>query len=199
VARGDRSQHGEQETILAWAGSRNGSFIDLGAYDGVTFSNTAALADRGWPGLCIEAAPDAASACARRYSDRPDVDVLLAAFDPFGGPGPALIHWTPGKMYSSLKPDRREDSPATGLLVPRVDLAWLGGRASVVPRPLFCSVDLEGDSISAARWLVQALEPDCVCVEAVNPGEREELAEVCAGWHQLATNSWNGIYAREAS
>jgi len=40
-------------------GKRNGVFVDIGAYDGVTFSNTLMLErDRGWTGLCIEPLPD---------------------------------------------------------------------------------------------------------------------------------------------
>ena len=40
-------------------GKRNGVFVDVGAYDGVTFSNTLMLErDRGWTGICIEPLPD---------------------------------------------------------------------------------------------------------------------------------------------
>jgi hypothetical protein len=38
---------------------RNGVFVDIGAYDGVTFSNTLMLErERGWTGICIEPLPD---------------------------------------------------------------------------------------------------------------------------------------------
>ena len=38
---------------------RNGVFIDVGAYDGITFSNTLMLErERGWTGICIEPLPD---------------------------------------------------------------------------------------------------------------------------------------------
>ena len=37
----------------------NGYFVDLGAYDGVKFSNSKALEDElGWHGICVEALPD---------------------------------------------------------------------------------------------------------------------------------------------
>jgi FkbM family methyltransferase len=40
-------------------GKRDGVFVDIGAYDGVTFSNTLMLErDRGWTGICIEPLPD---------------------------------------------------------------------------------------------------------------------------------------------
>src|SRR5262245_33423194 len=38
---------------------RNGVFVDIGAYDGFTFSNTLMLEkDRGWTGICIEPLQD---------------------------------------------------------------------------------------------------------------------------------------------
>ena len=40
-------------------GKRSGVFVDVGAYDGVTFSNTLMLErDRDWTGVCIEPLPD---------------------------------------------------------------------------------------------------------------------------------------------
>lgn len=39
-------------------GMRHGVFVDIGAHDGVTFSNTLMFEpDRGWTGLCIDANP----------------------------------------------------------------------------------------------------------------------------------------------
>jgi FkbM family methyltransferase len=47
-------------------GKRNGVFVDIGAYDGVTFSNTLMLErDRGWTGLCVEPLPDVFAALQR--------------------------------------------------------------------------------------------------------------------------------------
>ena len=34
-----------------------GTFLDLGAYDGVDLSNTRALTELGWAGVCIEPNP----------------------------------------------------------------------------------------------------------------------------------------------
>jgi FkbM family methyltransferase len=53
----DYSQHGEQAHILKFFGERKGRFLDIGAFDGVTGSNTMALAELGWSGVCIEANP----------------------------------------------------------------------------------------------------------------------------------------------
>ena len=54
------SQLGQDRVVDEYLhGKRNGVFVDIGAYDGVTFSNTLMLErDRGWTGLCIEPLPD---------------------------------------------------------------------------------------------------------------------------------------------
>lgn len=54
------SQRDEEAVILANAPA-TGRFLDLGAYDFLTFSNTRALADRGWPGVLVEPSPQAFS------------------------------------------------------------------------------------------------------------------------------------------
>ncbi|HXW26919.1 MAG TPA: FkbM family methyltransferase [Xanthobacteraceae bacterium] len=80
-----------------------GTFVDIGAYDGVTFSNSLLFEQRGWRGICIEPNPavfprlraNRSSTCLNcAISDKSGtadfVDVDMPAF---------------GKMYSGLKAD----------------------------------------------------------------------------------------------
>ena len=55
------SQNNEQEIIInLFKGKRDGKFLDIGANNGVTLSNTFALANfYGWSGLLVEASPKA--------------------------------------------------------------------------------------------------------------------------------------------
>jgi FkbM family methyltransferase len=53
------SQNNEQEIILKYFNNQPlGSFLDIGANDGQTLSNSRALALSGWSGVCVEPAPD---------------------------------------------------------------------------------------------------------------------------------------------
>jgi len=63
------SQNNEQEIIInLFKGKRNGTFIDIGANDGVTLSNTFALANfYGWTGLLVEASPKAYERLLKNY------------------------------------------------------------------------------------------------------------------------------------
>ena len=47
---------------------KTGLFIEVGAYDGESFSNTSGLADLGWNGHYLEPIPKFAKACASRHS-----------------------------------------------------------------------------------------------------------------------------------
>jgi FkbM family methyltransferase len=51
------SQNKEEEIILNHFKNFKGTFLDLGAYDGIDLSNTRALTELGWSGVCIEPNP----------------------------------------------------------------------------------------------------------------------------------------------
>lgn len=58
------SQAGQDEWVHSIIGD-SGFFVDVGAYDGVEHSNTYALEQLGWEGICIEANHRAYEALAR--------------------------------------------------------------------------------------------------------------------------------------
>ena len=64
----------EQDLLLdetVFCGMRAGVFIDVGAHDGVSLSNTLMFErDRGWAGVCIEANPKVFPALAANRSAR---------------------------------------------------------------------------------------------------------------------------------
>lgn len=74
------SQGNEEQVILDYfKGKAFGRFLDLGAYDGLMFSNVRALADRGWEGVCVEASPQCFVSLQRNMSMMPKVKLLCAA------------------------------------------------------------------------------------------------------------------------
>lgn len=77
------SQNGEDVLIHRFfGGRRNGVYVEVGAYDGVGFSNTYFLDALGWDGVLVEPLPDQAGACRR---SRPHSRVVQAACGPGGG------------------------------------------------------------------------------------------------------------------
>lgn len=51
------SQQDEESHILRFFAGTTGSLLDIGAYDGITFSNTHALLQQGWRGVLVEPEP----------------------------------------------------------------------------------------------------------------------------------------------
>ncbi|MFT3807432.1 FkbM family methyltransferase [Arenimonas sp.] len=57
----------------------DGLFVEVGAFDGTSFSNTSCLADVGWSGILVEPVPEFATACRSKYADHPGIRVVEAA------------------------------------------------------------------------------------------------------------------------
>lgn len=63
------SQNAEEQHILNYFGDFKGTFIDIGANDGKTFSNTYALSQMGWCGVLVEASPRAFAKLKQLYNE----------------------------------------------------------------------------------------------------------------------------------
>lgn len=87
----DFSQSGEQAAILeAVEGLPIGRFLDIGAGDGLTFSNTRCLALRGWEGVCVEPAAWAFDKLADLYLNEPKMVLVQAVVTPEHG---GIVPW----------------------------------------------------------------------------------------------------------
>jgi FkbM family methyltransferase len=99
------SQHGQDKFVLeAFFKDRkkSGVFVEIGAYDGVTFSNTLLFERLGWRGLCIEPMP---SAFQKLTAARSAVCINCAVADNTGTGTFLEVDMPSGfeKMYSGLK------------------------------------------------------------------------------------------------
>lgn len=63
------SQNKEQEAILNYFREFKGAFLDIGCNDGITLSNTRALAELGWCGILVDASPKAYLKLKQNYKD----------------------------------------------------------------------------------------------------------------------------------
>lgn len=57
----------------------DGLFVEIGAFDGVSHSNTIGLARRGWSGVLAEPHPDTVSRLRRNYANFPNVSIEQVA------------------------------------------------------------------------------------------------------------------------
>lgn len=63
----------------------DGVFVEFGAFDGQSFSNTCGLADLGWRGIYIEPVPQWQAKCRERHEDNKNVVIVDCAVGPENG------------------------------------------------------------------------------------------------------------------
>jgi len=75
------SQGREEEILVQLLNAERsvGHFLDIGAYDGKTFSNTLRLVELGWTGVCVEPSPSVFQALLKLHKDNPKVVLLNSA------------------------------------------------------------------------------------------------------------------------
>lgn len=78
------SQNNEQDYIVNYFTDK-GKFIDIGAYDGITFSNVRALADEGWKGTCYEADPKIFKNLVKNYKEFKGINCIHCAVSTYNG------------------------------------------------------------------------------------------------------------------
>jgi FkbM family methyltransferase len=121
-----KAQHGEDLVLYEiFDAALDGFFIEVGAFDGVSYSVTYILEALGWTGLLIEALPERCEQC--RVS-RPRSRVVHAALGPRGASGTTTFHIADdsfGGMMSYHKP--------TPMQVAHLDAAGVKRRPVTVP------------------------------------------------------------------
>jgi FkbM family methyltransferase len=147
------SQNGED--LLLWEffdRKRTGFFVDVGAYDGVGFSNSYFFESIGWTGVLIEAAPELFAQC---VAARPNSVVVHAA----AGASNGSVAFTVAEgengvaTLSSMAPDHariaREGGRERRIEVPLKRLDDI--LAGVIEQIDFISIDVEGTELDVLQ------------------------------------------------
>jgi FkbM family methyltransferase len=200
------SQVGQDKYLLDsfFKGRRDGIFLDIGAYDGETFSNSLFFEETmGWTGLCVEPLP---SAFARLVARRTAVceNVALADFE-----GQAeFIDCDAGvdqKMLSGLalhfdpRHVQRLNKVATSansIQVPVTRLGTLLERHGIEHIDL-CSLDTEGSEIAILESLdLERFDISLFTIE--NNFAESPLRDLMArkGYDFVARLQWDDVYKR---
>lgn len=154
------SQNDEEKYILEAVGDAQGIFLDIGAWDGKTFSNTAALVDRGWSGVLVEPSPSSFNTLRERYADNPKLQLVHAAVGEHCG----LVEWWDsggdGVSTTSEKHFRTWDGTAKfnpPYLIGQVTVGCLfDSMQQLYDRKIgVVSIDTEGTSISILKDLLR--------------------------------------------
>lgn len=203
------SQNNEQAVILDYFKDYKGTFIDIGANDGVTLSNTRALAELGWCGVFVEPHPMAFAKLKQVYPETKQCHYCYNVAIGTENNKAATLHASGSLMtsddiglVSSIIPDEvsRFIKATTFEDIPVQMFRWKTfiNRLSIKTFD-FVSIDIEGLEYEVLQQM-DLSDVKLVCVETNGNAEREEKITALlsrAGLDKIIYRSpENLIYAR---
>jgi len=191
------SQYEEEKIIARYFGDATGTFLDIGANDGKTFSNSRALAERGWGGVCVDASPRAFASLTELYKDRKDVQCISNAVTTKDGP--VMLQQASDTLVSSLDPSQPVTWRKYGFQWERVEVQGVTFatllRNTLYDKFQFITIDAEGHDLDILKQMdLDALDCHMLCIE--HGGRIAEVKAVCPSLGEYYRNDINLIMAR---
>lgn len=198
----DYSQSGEQAVILeAVRDLPVGRFLDIGAGDGETFSNTRALAEQGWGGVLVEPAAWAFDKLIDLYAGDDDVSLVSAVVTAEQyGIGLEAFHYVRGDHLSTTVdaelrkwPGVRFERVWAGNVTMHNLLSWLGGGITAV------SIDTEGRTVELVEaYMTHVMWKDVqvLCYEPDVRGPARFMVSAPPEFEEAARTPNNVIWRR---
>ena len=195
------SQNDEQDHLLKFfEGKPIGRFLEIGAYNGIDFSNTLALAELGWAGVCVEPSPGPFLGLLKLHGQRAGIQIVQAAvaekdewltFHDSGGDAISTL-----SIAHRVKWETGIQSTFTPFQLRAVTVAQLLERFGT--NFDFISLDVEGTNLPLFKLLPFAAPTlKVICVE--HDYHYDEMQGIAGthGFKTLTINGENLILARE--
>ncbi len=196
----DYSQYGEQPVILDYLqkqGIEQGRFLDIGANDGINYSNSYALVLKDWKGVAVEASPANFVKLKENYKDFP-IDLVCACV---GVTPPEIIKFynaedgtisTPNLENKKIWEDRTHYTDIyLPLVTPGMIIHKFGRNFD------FVSIDIEGGSFDLFKHIIADLwKTGLICLE--HDGKATEALQIAIqfDFHEIHRNGTNIILAK---
>lgn len=193
------SQEGEEAFLLEHFKGRTGKFLDIGAADGIKFSNTRALAELGWSGVLVEPNPHQFVKLDALYLGNPKMTLVNAVVAPMER-GLYTFYHSDQTVVASIDENLIKEWSKNFRY-----RTWLAASVRISDILLDCgyqydfvSIDAEGLSVAIAREFLAAVygagRPEVMCVE--NDAHVGDLAGL--GKYKVAvSNANNTILVRD--
>lgn len=215
-----KAQYGEDRILWQLFGGRtSGFYIEVGAWNGVTFSNTYFLEQMGWNGLLIEPLPDLFQDC---VASRPRSRVIQAACTgPDQGPTVRFTRVRGNEILSCVSPEPAHakrcldegrqfeeiEVPAITLdrlIVAERDRPWPGAppwRPKAGWQIDLVSIDVEGGEMDVLRGFnLERFKPKVLLVENNLPSGAAVMEHLQrSGYRRFHRQVINDFYARVGS
>jgi len=165
------SQNNEEQVIVSFFGNKIGNLLDIGANDGITFSNSRKLLELGWSGELIEPAEKPFNKLKELYKDNKKVKLHNIAISDSRG---MLTFYSSGEhvgngdsdLLSTLSiVDKQKWENSTVYLESKVQsLKWLDFYNWQIYD--FINIDAEGYDLSILKQMdLKELGCKCLCIE----------------------------------
>lgn len=198
------SQNCEQDIILNYFGERKGVFLDLGANDGVTLSNTRALANTGWAGVLVDASPKAFKKLQENYPNQNDFHLYNIALSHENGilkfkESGTLLGAGDVALVSSFHDSEIERFKSV-VEYEEIEAKCLTWPAFIQGCPVkdfdFISMDIEGSELDVLPY-IDLSNTAMLCIEWNSKEElKREYEKYLYGFKLIYTSAENLIYAR---
>ncbi|MBV8167469.1 MAG: FkbM family methyltransferase [Alphaproteobacteria bacterium] len=194
----------------------DGTFVEVGAYDGETYSNTSTLADLGWRGLYLEPVPGSCARCRQRHARNPKVSVIECAIGAADGTATIWQHGPCSTMSEAEHALNLREGMILDPEVRRIEVAVrrLDGvlaEAAIAPGFELLVVDVDGaEEAVFAGFDLQRWRPRYLLIELVEDSPhfadspdliaaarrvREHIAG--HGYHEIYRDVANTIFATQ--
>jgi len=187
------SQNNEEEVILSCFPGRVGRFLDIGANDGETFSNTRALALGGWTGVLVEPSPLAFAKLSGLY---PFGQTLLNVAVGLADGEIEFFENTDTLVSTAVEAEKARWGSAFHPI--RVKMVTTASLLATAPGPYdFISIDCEGLDVDVLRGFPPSLrESAVICIEHNSVASRkEEILRLLPEHQVLLDNPENLVLA----
>ena len=142
-----------------------GFFVDIGAYDGISNSNTFLLEQNGWKGICFEPNPNVFSrlkenrtcnCCNMAISDENHLSEPFIIVEGYAEQISCMLRHTPREHFDRIQMDLRGGSKKTGLVKVRKfsdevcvrDITYLSIDAETHEMAILSGIDFDYHNIS---------------------------------------------------
>jgi FkbM family methyltransferase len=159
---------GEEEKHILEHAPESGMFLDIGAFDGITFSNSLALIERGWSGVMVEPSLRGFDALLSRHSENDKLKLVHAAI----GLSRSLVpFWDSPDAVSTTQRQNFEQWKEAGqfrhpYLTPQITIYELFKAIPELSEIQFLNIDTEGTSADILlSFPFSHAKPKIICVE----------------------------------
>lgn len=197
------SQNNEEEIILKYFGDFKGNFIDIGANDGMTLSNTRRLAELGWEGVFVEPSPKAFKKLKDNYARMNGFYFYPFALGEENGTvtlyeSGELLKTGDIALVSTINENEKARWTPANIQFNPVEVKIFRWKTFLnrlkIKKFDFISIDIEGGDLA----LLKQIDLSGVRMLAVewNGKNKDEFIRICSGFNLIGENPENLIFAR---